>query len=110
MLQNKRQGGRLRVEARERERERQWEGLTERWLRGAAPLFIRQHTAALQCDHTAREWGYETDSGRETDRKKACGICLDEEGGMINECVVCRGCWNDVAAVAEVEAGLCSFI
>lgn len=72
-LQNKRQRARHSEteSASQGKRERQWEGLTERWLRGAAPHFIRQHTAALQCDHTARGWGYETDSGRETDREKA---------------------------------------
>lgn len=52
----------------------------ERWLRGAAPHFIRQHTAALQCDHTVWEWGYEIES----ERKKA-ERDESEEGGSQKE-------------------------
>lgn len=47
----------------------------ERWLRGAAPHFIRQHTAALQCDHTVWVWGYEIE------RKKAERSERDKRGG-----------------------------
>lgn len=87
---------------------------------------MRRHTADLQCDHTAWEWGYENErkEAEGDERKKEGGGSRKEAlegfarmkrggwgwGGMISECVARCGCWKDVAAAADVQAGLWSSV
>lgn len=79
VFENERQGARQSEgeckPERERGRGRGSDIVGERWLRGAAPHFIRQHTAALQCDHTVWVWGYEIE------RKKTERSERDKRGG-----------------------------
>lgn len=72
---SKTEWGRVQAREGERGRGRGSDIVGERWLRGAAPHFIRQHTAALQCDHTVWVWGYEIE------RKKAERSERDKRGG-----------------------------